>query len=501
MPNGQLHPIRRLLQELVGPPWIGQTDSQLLEQFLAEQDEAAFAALVRRHGPLVLGVCRRVLRHAQDAEDAFQATFLVLARKAGSIGKREALPSWLFGVAYRVASRARVQAARRVVREKQVETMTTDEHPDDVEWQDLRRVLDEEINRLSAKYRQPLILCYLQGRTNEEAAQQLSCPVGTIVSRLARARQRLRDRLARRGLAVSLGALTVLPAVEAQAVPPAVVHATTEAALLFQTGQVVAGTVSPQAAALAKGVLRTMFLTKTLMTAALAVAVMLCGAGAGVLAFQAQAQKPNPNRTSKPAADNTNPPERPGKQQVPGARDGILLFLGTEIKEGEKVPPEQTIQVKAGDENKTYRRLKAGDMVEAGQLVGRMDDRLARTEVAIRKVKQAAAEAELVAAEKTHEEARIRYERIQKLRATGQVSEEEASAGKLTAERYAQEVVGRKAGVEVARLELQAAQTLVEMHELRSGGRGRIKTLLKLPGEAVKALEPVVEIEIVDRPE
>src|SRR5581483_2852609 len=183
------------------------TDRQLLERFAARRDEEAFAQLVRRHGPLVLGVCRQILRHEQDAEDAFQATFLVLARKAGSIRSAEALPNWLYGVANRLATRMKATARKRQTREVALVDSPTPEPGLGGELDDLGPVLHEEIGRLPDKYRIPFVLCYLDGMTNEEAARQLGCPPGTVFSRLARAREGLRARLRRRGLMVASAAL------------------------------------------------------------------------------------------------------------------------------------------------------------------------------------------------------------------------------------------------------------------------------------------------------
>src|SRR6516162_4079840 len=163
------------------------TDRELLERFATRRDEEAFAQLVRRHGPLVLGVCRQVLRQEQDAEDAFQATFLVLSRKAGSIRSAEALPNWLYGVASRLARRMRGAVARRQAREVALVEPPTSEPGPGGELGDLGPVLHEEIGRLPDKYRLPFVLCYLDGKTNEQAARQLGCPAGTVFSRLARA--------------------------------------------------------------------------------------------------------------------------------------------------------------------------------------------------------------------------------------------------------------------------------------------------------------------------
>jgi RNA polymerase sigma factor (sigma-70 family) len=184
----------------------GLTDAQLLDRFLTKRDEAAFELLVWRHGPMVLRVCRRILRDVHGAEDAFQATFLTLACKAGSIGKQEAVSSWLYKVAYRIALRAQAGVAKRARHEKpMVECLaaTGSAPPDEAAWRELGPLLDAEVQRLPEKYRAAFILCYLEGKTNEEAAQELGCPKGTILSRLARARERLRKRLHRRGLALS----------------------------------------------------------------------------------------------------------------------------------------------------------------------------------------------------------------------------------------------------------------------------------------------------------
>jgi RNA polymerase sigma-70 factor (ECF subfamily) len=209
------------------------TDRQLLERFARWQDPAAFATLIRRHGPLVLGVCRRVLDHEQDAEDAFQATFLVLVRKGGTIDRPELLGNWLYGVAVRTAQKARVRLARRRHHERQVEPMSSSTDPQaDLHWQELRTLLDEALQQLPAKYRAPLVLCYLEGMTNEEAARRLGWPAGSISYRLARGRELLRDRLRQRRQAMPGMTLVALLAQHATPdVPPRLVEATLRVAL------------------------------------------------------------------------------------------------------------------------------------------------------------------------------------------------------------------------------------------------------------------------------
>jgi RNA polymerase sigma factor (sigma-70 family) len=178
-----------------------QTDSQLLTRFALQQDQAAFAALVRRHGPMVRAACRRVLWDAHAVDDAFQTTFLVLVRKARAIARPELLGNWLYGVAYRVALKARAKAARRSRHEQQAPGNTVVDPMVEVTSREWRSVLDAELRQLPEQYWAPLVLCYLKGKTNAEAACLLGWPSGSISGRLARARELLRQRLVRRGLA------------------------------------------------------------------------------------------------------------------------------------------------------------------------------------------------------------------------------------------------------------------------------------------------------------
>jgi RNA polymerase sigma factor (sigma-70 family) len=273
--------IERLRRALPPPDGAGLSDGQLLGLFVAGRDEAAFAALVRRHGPMVLGVCRRVLRDGHDAEDAFQATFLVLARKAAALGRREAVGSWLYTVAFRAALEARAAIARRRARERQVDVMP---HPEvsPPEPQDWRPLLDEELNALPEKYRAAVVLCDLEGRPRKEAARLLGLPEGTLSSRLATARRVLAGRLARRGVALSGGALAAAIAGSASAqVPAALVWGTARAAALVAAGQLAA--VATPAAGLTREVLKAMFMAKLKVVAATAVVL----AALGGLAWQA----------------------------------------------------------------------------------------------------------------------------------------------------------------------------------------------------------------------
>jgi RNA polymerase sigma factor (sigma-70 family) len=293
----------------------GATDQQLLEDFLGRRDPAAFAALVRRHGRMVLSVCQRILDNAHDAEDAFQATFLVLVRKARSIRKREAVGSWLYGVAHRVALRARADAARRRKHERQVRDRFTDRRGGDGAGLDARPLLDEEVNRLPEKYRQPIVLCYFEGKTYEEAARLLGWPAGTVSVRLARARDLLGSRLARRGLTVASAALSALLAEGAASaiVPPLLAEATIQTVLRITAGSAAAG-ISAHVIALTEGVVRAMLQRKLKALAGILLAVTVLGGGAGMIyrfsgTELASAGQPQP--PSKIRGQDTDAPDSP----------------------------------------------------------------------------------------------------------------------------------------------------------------------------------------------
>jgi RNA polymerase sigma factor (sigma-70 family) len=310
MANGQLPGIIDQLRRLVGrQSGCALTDAQLLEAFVSRRDEAAFEVLVWRHGAMVLRLCQRILRDAHEAEDAFQATFLVFARKAGAIGKRESVSSWLHKVAYRVALRVRARSVKRGAQQELADDVPAREPADDLVWRDLRPILDQEIDRLPEKYRAPFVLCYLESHTNEEAAEQLGCPKGTVLSRLARGRERLRSRLARRGVALSAGWIATVVAQNAAAMPPALVNATVKAAIPFAAGNAAAGLVPASVAALTEGVLHAMFLTK-LKVAGLTVTLLAFVAvvpGVGLFGHGAQAERPAPGRQA-------TLPERPAEK-------------------------------------------------------------------------------------------------------------------------------------------------------------------------------------------
>ncbi|OAI46950.1 hypothetical protein AYO44_01875 [Planctomycetaceae bacterium SCGC AG-212-F19] len=266
------------------------TDNQLIDGFVSRRDEAAFTTLVQRHGPMVLGVCRQVLRNETAAEDAFQATFLVLARKAGSIRRGQAVGSWLYQVAHRLALRARARDEDRQQLERQTAMMRParayEQHVD----QDLCPLVHEEVRRLPEKYQAPVVLCYLEGKTAGRAAEQLGWRESVVRGRLFQARALLRARLARRGIALSAWSLgAALAGQTAVALPPALAEETIRAALAFGASTT-AGGVSVHALALAEGMVRTLARSRLSFAALVCVLVGSIGLVTGVVALQAPAQ-------------------------------------------------------------------------------------------------------------------------------------------------------------------------------------------------------------------
>ncbi len=268
-------------------------DEHLLDRFAFQGDEAAFEAIVKRHGPLVWGVCRRILKCEQDIEDAFQATFLVLVRKAQSIRRRASVTCWLHGVAHRIALQAFAQSKRCISDELPPSIRTEMDAVSEASYREVRKILDEEILTLPERLRTPLLLCCLEGRTKAEAAKQLGWKEGTVASRLARARKRLQGRLTRRGITLAAGPVSLLLAEEASAaVPVAIAASTVRLAVLFAAGEALAGNVPTTVAFLTKGILNTMALSKLKAGAALVVTACVLFTGAGWAAHQVLANKP-----------------------------------------------------------------------------------------------------------------------------------------------------------------------------------------------------------------
>lgn len=305
------------------------TDGQLLGRFIEQRDEAAIAALVRRHGPMVWGVCLRILRTHHDAEDAFQATFLVLLRKAGSVRKREMVGNWLYGVAHQTALKARQMVAKKSVRERQVMDMPEPAVKGQIHTCDLQAVLDQELSRLPDKYRIAIVLCDLEGMTRKTAARQLGLPEGTLAGRLTRGRAMLARRLGRNGLAVSGGALATVLAQHAAsaAVPTSVIAATMKTVSAIAAGQATAGLISAKVASLTDGMVKAMFLQKLKSVVALLLIVGIAATGASLLICHTAAgqgdQKPPAEKSVAPAAKHEKEGFTAWGNEVGGLQAGL----------------------------------------------------------------------------------------------------------------------------------------------------------------------------------
>jgi RNA polymerase sigma factor (sigma-70 family) len=328
--------VLRHVRVLATEPASDRTDAELLDAYRIHRDEQAFAALVGRHGPMVLGVCGHVLRQAEDAEDAFQATFLVLARHAASIRKAGSLASWLHGAASRAAMNARRAVQRRRAHEGRVKTMPAKDTITDVSWREVQAVLDAEVDRLAEKHRAAFVLCCLEQKSRAEAARQLGVREGTVSSRLNAAKQQLRERLARRGisLAAVLGTAVLAPTGSRAALSAHLMEATVRAAVGYAAGE--ARAISPGVGALAEGVAKAMLATRWKLATAVVLAAALA-AGASLTAFPAPAPRewgdgPQGERPAeaREAATTTGQPLKPRTDRHGDALPaGALARLGT----------------------------------------------------------------------------------------------------------------------------------------------------------------------------
>jgi RNA polymerase sigma factor (sigma-70 family) len=345
--------VRHLRDVLAAQQRCGDSDEQLLHAFAVHRDEEAFAVLVHRHGPMVLRVCRRILGHEQDAEDVFQATFLVLAQKAASLRKKTALASFLHGIACRLALAAKRSAARRHKHESSLEARTQPRLPaspaDELPWREVRALLDEEIARLPEIYRSVFVLCCLEDVGREEAARRLGVKPGTVASRLAEARKRLARRLARRGVELTavLAATTVAEGT-VSALPAGLMASTLKAVLATATGEKLAGVVSVSVAELVEGAMRVSkakIATVILLTASLLT-------GASVSAYRGLAAnpltppiRPQPRRTT---SQMRLPPSRRRRRRRFGAAFSIRMASPSQMpafigRESRKLLPERKI--------------------------------------------------------------------------------------------------------------------------------------------------------------
>jgi RNA polymerase sigma factor (sigma-70 family) len=525
-----LRSVFRRLRRLTDPGASGLGDAELLRRYAEGRDEAAFELLLWRHGPMVLGACRRLLRRPQDAEDAFQATFLTLVRKAGSVRNGQAVGAWLYRVAYRIALRARTAVAPCGPLEDEPQAMPAGH---DADWREVGPVLDEEVRRLPARYRDAVVLCYLEGRGQAEAARELGCARATVAVRLLRARKLLQKRLSRRGVTVT-GAI-LLAAAPVPAAPAALVSRT----LRMASG----GPVAARVSSLTDGVLRGMALTRFKATAAvLLLSAGLLAGGTAVFSHAGPPAEAPPDEPSRPATAAANPPERaPRLVRVPALREGLVAFVGTEVAPGEKVPEDRRFettvaylivavsdgdgtradQVIAGPRDtlwrrlregevpepgrvavhrakKEYKRLEPGDRVKAGQAVALIEPTLAVTDLLVKAAGLDAGESERRASVKTKEEAERRVASMEASmqRVPGSVSKDDYEGAKLTARRYFEEELAKRAGVARAQQELIRAMTAVDMHEVHAPVSGVVKSVERERGDVVKVLETVLTVEV-----
>jgi RNA polymerase sigma factor (sigma-70 family) len=301
----------------------GLSEGQLLARFAGDRDEIAFEAIVSRHGPMVLGICRRLLDDPHDVEDAFQATFLVLVRRAGSLRHRDLLANWLYGVALKVASRACRDRARRKTRERPElgdEPLAQPEEPD---LGEVRTVLDAEVARLPERFRIPIVLCYFEGMTHDQAAERLRCPVGTVRSRMAKGREILRTRLGRRGFGPDAAIPAAPPPGLCPALPTALLFRTTATAVSVVGRSLIASATSTSATALARGVLRAMTFTKWMATFASALVVV--GALGGAVQVAAR-QDGAPSAKGRPGPTPSAAHSRPVRKALDEVQSWISRY-------------------------------------------------------------------------------------------------------------------------------------------------------------------------------
>jgi RNA polymerase sigma factor (sigma-70 family) len=337
MTGTQANVVLRHLRQFAAAGQAGpMSDGELLERFAARREEGAFAALVRRHGPLVLGVCRRVLHDGHDAEDAFQATFLALARKAGDVGRAPSVAGWLYRVAYHVAVKALARKAARQQHERRAAVATPADPVSEVTGRELLRVLDDELHRLPEQLRAPLVLCYLEGKTRDEAARELGWSLGTLKRRLEQGRGHLHARLARRGMALA----ALLAAGAGAAVVPAALAATTTGAALLVAAGNPAAVPARVVSLMAEALRATTAVRRKAVGAALLLAVTLIGTSVGLLAYRgpapagadptpATAEAPKPGAAARPAG----PAAADGKEMTITGR--VLDTAGQPVAEAE----------------------------------------------------------------------------------------------------------------------------------------------------------------------
>jgi RNA polymerase sigma factor (sigma-70 family) len=334
--NGVLQHIRKVAAV---PACRGLSERELLERFVDTHDEAAFTVLIERHGPMVLGVCRRALPNVHDAEDACQATFLVLARKADSVRKKTSLSSWLHGVACRVAADLKRSHARRKSRERGVDALAPKDPAAEVSWREIQAILDAELQRLPERHRAPLILCYLECLTRDEAAQRLGLSPGSLHGRLERGRDLLREQLTKRGLTLTavMSAAVLGGSVAQAALAPTFVVSSTKAAMLLAAGQSLAeSAVATHVVALTREVLKNMLLTKLKLGAG----AVLC-AGLFVAIIGGSFTSPSIAQDAKPKPVFVDPSASPAQPLAKAESDAdFIRRISKDLRGANPTPAE-----------------------------------------------------------------------------------------------------------------------------------------------------------------
>jgi RND family efflux transporter MFP subunit len=445
----------------------GTSDAQLLDRFAAERDEAAFELLLWRYTRLVFGVCLGVLHDRHDAEDAFQVTFLALARHAGRIANREAVAGWLHKVAYRVALTARGRRARRDAREKLVGAA---DHLSDApgvgapsEDHELRGILDQEIGRLPERFRAAVVLCYLEGKSVDEAALRLGCPRGTVASRLARARERLRVRLAGRGLAVT-ASLAILTRADAAPGPRSLIPTLTAAALRYAAGGAAAdGALAPRVSALAEEVLRAMSLHRLKSGIVILIAFLgiLLAGGELAVGLRANAGRgagpPGTGEASRAEAAGAR--EQDGDKAVAAAPHAVTVShpvrreAAPYLDYAGRLEALRAVEVRPSVSGfVTQVCFKAGDEVKRGDVLFELDSR--DSQLALDR-----AEADLALAQAKKKQTDADLKRVRKLVEQNVASREDVD--KITERAATAEAAVQTTKVEVARARLQLEATKV----------------------------------------
>lgn len=482
----QIHGVLKHLQKVLAPrAQKAASDSELLERFFVSHDEAAFELLVWRHHRMVLGVCSRILTDANDVEDAFQASFLVLARKARTIRKRGSVSSWLYGVARRVALDARARNSRRGQGVPRTVRPCACEPAEELVLRELQAVFDEELGLLPEKYRAPVVLCYLEGKTYGEAGKQLGLSIGTVSTRLTRARQILKKRLEGRGLALSAGGLAGwLCATAASAgAPGSLVLGTLGAARALAAGQTAtAAAISPRVATLMEGVMKTMVVSKIKVAAVLLLIVAAFGVGIGTFSV---------------AAYGGGQSEVDGNEALAGATPNQQVAADKKPRDKEDRPKQKSVIISSEVAGRIVElSVKQGDKVRAGDVLVRLDDRQTKLDLDLKRARLQAALAEIQASYGILQEATVRAEAAKKLLDRAAISKEEYSTTILIRERYQLELAAKKAAAKIAEIEVENAQLVLSSHSIVSPADGTIHAVLKAKGELIKERQPLLEIKV-----